>query len=254
MAQIHATSTGSTCLPCPDSSSPAEHSSSAGIPAVNMAMPMAASQIQDPQYAGTQQHAGTYYMYYNPPPALPANPIHRSTLPVPGLTSGMLPSGMNYPILPQLCPLGLEAPPSPLQQWISVSGYGGHGGAGAEAAGLKVGVAVKLCNLHAKGMDRYNGLVGDITLVHGAAEGDSEEMLFDIRCPLSPPMGRMMVGSEMANLQPSQKSLQACEQNRVRLAPLYNLSEDQARRSADDPRLPPFVALVRLPTEKFELL
>lgn len=57
--------------------------------------------------------------YYPPPPALKKNPFPGSSLPIAGVTSGLLSSGMNYPHL-TYNPPGWEGqpPPSPLQQWM----------------------------------------------------------------------------------------------------------------------------------------
>ena len=56
---------------------------------------------------------------YPAPPALSKNPFPHSTFPVRGVTSGLLSSGLNYPVLAQSPPGWEGPPPSPLQQLIA---------------------------------------------------------------------------------------------------------------------------------------
>ncbi|CAJ1364693.1 unnamed protein product [Effrenium voratum] len=184
--------------------------------------------------------------HYPLPPALTENPFPGSSLPVSGMTSGLLSNGLDYPILARN-PLGWDGhpPPSPLQQWAQVP----EGDASAEAAseGLGVGTPVRLCNFFAQGTDKYNGLIGDVAGVRIVASGAGEEQfLFDVRCPSSIARRRTTVSS-------SQVAQDAALANRKQLAPLYGLEPEEVLRF-DDLRMPPFLLLTQLPSEKLEAL
>ncbi|CAE7268480.1 unnamed protein product, partial [Symbiodinium pilosum] len=146
---------------------------------------------------------------YPPPPALTQSPFPQSAVPVPGVTSGLLSSGSNYPVIAQLPPGWEGQPPlSPLQQWVPTpegllekmkrnnlaagkgkgAGAGGVGGAGglsasgldgdaaAEAAEerLGVGMPVRICNFFTAGSGEYNGLIGDVVAVSTERTGMAE--------------------------------------------------------------------------------
>eukprot|EP00931_Biecheleriopsis_adriatica_P051452 TRINITY_DN29841_c0_g1_i1.p1 TRINITY_DN29841_c0_g1~~TRINITY_DN29841_c0_g1_i1.p1 ORF type:complete len:241 (+),score=33.01 TRINITY_DN29841_c0_g1_i1:101-724(+) len=203
------------------------------------------------------------------------NPFPQSTYPVPGVTSGMIPSGLNYPVLSRN-PIGweLEPAPSPLQQWVKAPpgalfrqrpGAGGLPSADDLAAadagkdGLGIGTPVRICNITAHEMDSYNGLVGDIVHVHTTTADDGEEFLFDVRCPCQTAVTskpRRRHGGEFSDIPDSSSALAAALQNRTQIAPVYGVSEAEAQSPSGetDTRLPPFVLMHRLPSEKLEAL
>mmetsp|Transcript_126079 Transcript_126079/g.299385 ORF Transcript_126079/g.299385 Transcript_126079/m.299385 type:complete len:236 (-) Transcript_126079:43-750(-) len=228
-------------------------------------------------------------MLYAPPAALDQNPFPASSLPVAGVTSGFLSSGLNYPVLTQL-PAGWEGQPplSPLQQWVPTpeglleklkrngmmagkAGKGGGAAAGAAGAGLSsdaddataaeaaeerlgVGMPVRICNFFTKGSGMYNGLVGDIVSVTTERVGHGEEeFLFDVRCPCNGGDRRRTSGTG-ANVPISPLAQASVMANRKQIGPQYGVSPDEAVHARDDLRLPPFVLLHRLPSEKLEAL
>lgn len=105
-------------------------------------------------------------------------PFGASNLPVPGLSSGYLPSGMNYDYLPQgtmvMAPQGAV---SPLQQFIAMGGARPDGP-------WSPGHPVRVCHLGSR-LKQYNGLIGDIVSVSpGVEEHGVSKVVFDIRFPL----------------------------------------------------------------------
>lgn len=184
-------------------------------------------------------------------------PQHRfdprfSMLPIPGITSGMLPSGMNYDKIPRGTPIvGGGPPPSPLQQWIPTTSSEQCG-----PVGFQVGQPVRICHLLNPQYARYNGLVGDIIFVHEIQREDGTlDMLFDVRCPVEGTNLRMenvIPDQTYAAVQSSEVAKQAATANRAQIAPLYGMMSNV--EAQDESCLPPFVLLSRLPSEKLEAL
>lgn len=138
---------------------------------------------------------------YPPPPVLSKNPFPHSTFPVRGVTSGLLASGLNYPVLAHNPP-GWEGqpPPSPLQQLIATPegflakqrrrlaeggaaggarGGGGDGrGAGADgilrAGGGGAGVAGRGRRRHGRFGAGYGGAGGYGSGAGGGLDDDAE--------------------------------------------------------------------------------
>lgn len=207
----------------------------------------------------------------------------RSSVPVNAVTSGLLPSSMDYGLLPRASPVyALQPPPSPLQQWVlggaggsfngagfgggmgAGAGFGGMGagagfgggfggGLGSGTAGYEVGSPVRIVNLTARESVRYNGLVGDIIEIHDAANQDgSDELMFDVRCPLELPEKRrdgVQPDPSFAKVGVSDTSRRFVAENRRQVANVYGVSEAEAEYSD---RLPPFVLMSRFPSEKLE--
>lgn len=183
---------------------------------------------------------------------------YTSTLPIPGVTSGCLWSSMNYGVVPRGVQIVSKIPPqpgpgpSPLQQWIQTSN--GHESDGP--VGYAVGTPVKICHLLSPEVQRYNSLVGDIVCIHDQMREDGKsDLLFDIRCPCQEAKligaSADMMNSEHLTVPTSEHSKLAVPSNRVLVAPMYGVMASEAK-AHDDERLPPFVLLSRLPSEKLE--
>jgi len=142
----------------------------------------------------------------------------------------------------------LQPPPSPLQQWILIN-------SGNADNALPVGSCVKICHLTQAELARYNGLVGTIVSKHDVTNDDgTSDVLFDIRCPILPNIvdsPLMRKDKEHYAVKDSDGAKAEIPKNRRQVAPMYGLSMFEAEKD-DDPRLPPFVFLTRLPSEKFE--
>lgn len=177
-----------------------------------------------------------------------------STIPVAGFSSGMLPSGMNFNRLPHGSNVTyrgtVQPPPSSLQQWFEKAQKP------ALPPGYNVGSPVKVCHLLAPECQRYNGLIGDIYGVETVANPDGTEVvLFEVRCPvmLEPihPGDHHRDPSLQAKY--STATLDAIDKNRHAVAPLYGVNA-MLLQEGDERRLPPFILLSRLPSEKLEPL
>lgn len=105
-----------------------------------------------------------------------------STLPIPGVTSGMISSGMSYDCLPAHTNIG-GSPygVSPLQQWILPRP------AKKSSAGFEVGTPVQIIHLSSRDAAKYNDMIGDIVATNRVENPDgTTELLFDVRCPIAP--------------------------------------------------------------------
>lgn len=175
-----------------------------------------------------------------------------SQVPMNGISSGMIPSSIDFSALPTRSDVWARQPgPSPLQQWSSQRNAHNTSAAGA---GLAVGKQVRLCNLTAKEISHYNGLIGDITNVHTVSgPNGTSELLFDIRCPMELPSRNRSFHPDPCHPPIPASSENISRQNRIQMAPLYGISAEEAFQE-NDWRLPPFLLLTRLPTEKFEAL
>jgi len=175
-----------------------------------------------------------------------------STLPLAGVTSGMLASCMNYDKLPRSSSLAPHPPPSPLQQWIE-SGHHEHAG----PVGYEIGQPVRICHLISPECVPYNGLIGDIIMVHEIEREDHTfELAFDVRCVLEADDSRLpqnIIRDESYGSRPaSDYARRAAPANRAQVAPLYGLMANV--QEEDECCLPPFLLLSRLPSEKLEPL
>mmetsp|Transcript_3701 Transcript_3701/g.10704 ORF Transcript_3701/g.10704 Transcript_3701/m.10704 type:complete len:231 (+) Transcript_3701:1-693(+) len=175
-----------------------------------------------------------------------------STLPLAGITSGMQSSGMNYDKLPR--DTRIMAPqmgPSPLQQWFSqptnIEGPPGY----------EVGHTVRVCHLTAPECARYNSMVGDIVRVETLDNPDgTKELLFDVRCVVDPEALKskaLIRDQEHYKVAVSKRAMAASKANRELIAPMYGANALVVHPD-DRMRLPPYVLLYRLPTEKIDPL
>lgn len=117
---------------------------------------------------------GSYHSGQPPPVG------NTGTVPVPGWSSGYLPSGMNYDYLPMGTAVLAPQPfVSPLQQRLAL-------GVDKATGPLAIGSPVRICNMTNSETKAFNGLVGDIVGVRKGKTNDdgAAEMVFDIRCPL----------------------------------------------------------------------
>eukprot|EP00933_Yihiella_yeosuensis_P022009 TRINITY_DN17323_c1_g1_i2.p1 TRINITY_DN17323_c1_g1~~TRINITY_DN17323_c1_g1_i2.p1 ORF type:complete len:328 (+),score=54.30 TRINITY_DN17323_c1_g1_i2:72-1055(+) len=192
------------------------------------------------------------------PAAGPASRMPAGSIPLPGLTSGMLPSGMNYNQIPKNAPLYADFPPSPLQQWIRASpSLPGNSSVG-HGLGFEDGTPVRVFNLTSPSMSAYNGIVGDIVEVHTIDDGNTIELLFDVKCPCTgqghKPNPRIVPDPRFAKFDYSTIAKMNSPMNRKKLASVFGVTEAQAMSGEDIPKIPPFVILNKLPTEKLEPL
>jgi len=173
----------------------------------------------------------------------------------------MIPSGMNYEKLPSSSHMTLpnsRAPqpgPRPLQQWVREQPNARHG----HAIGFEVGTPVRICHLVSRDMSRYNGLIGDITATHTVdGSNGTSEFLFDVRCPCQGegqgPPSNVQRDPAHSRVPYSAMSKMGAIANRRKMAPLFGVTEMEAEAPEDNLRVPPFVLLSRLPSEKFEAL
>lgn len=169
-----------------------------------------------------------------------------NSVPVPGISSGMLASGMNFDYLPPQTPLVIfQPPPSPLQQHVGIGGN-------TPGSPFPIGSPVRIVHM-VGGPDSsvYNGLIGDVVAVDYIDKSDGmQEMVFDVRCPLDErgtwvqSMIPEMQGH--AKIQPSQMAMQAARLNVKTLGPDHGLY----RENGGGP--PPYVLLRKFPSEKLE--
>ncbi|CAE8638093.1 unnamed protein product [Polarella glacialis] len=157
------------------------------------------------------------------------------TVPIPGVTSGMIPSGMNYEKLPSSSHMTLpnsRAPqpgPRPLQQWVREQPNARHG----HAIGFEVGTPVRICHLVSRDMSRYNGLIGDITATHTVdGSNGTSEFLFDVRCPCQGegqgPPSNVQRDPAHSRVPYSAMSKMGAIANRRKMAPLFGVTEMEA--------------------------
>jgi len=137
-----------------------------------------------------------------------------------------------------------QPPPSPLQQWFGAPSKPNL------PNGYKVGLPVRVCHLLSPEVRHYNDLVGDIYDVETIQNNDgTQEVLFEVRCPVLANSLANLVDEQDYYKKPFSPSAQsAMAANRAKLAGAYGAGE------MDDSRLPPFVLLTRLPSEKLEPL
>merc|ERR1719343_1921141 len=104
------------------------------------------------------------------------------TLPIPGVTSGMMSSGMNYDALPANAVVnGTSYSMSPLQQWILPRPEK------LGPAGFEVGAPVQIIHLTSPQAAKYNDMIGDIIAVKPIENPDgTSDLHFDVRCPIAP--------------------------------------------------------------------
>mmetsp|Transcript_8984 Transcript_8984/g.16195 ORF Transcript_8984/g.16195 Transcript_8984/m.16195 type:complete len:330 (+) Transcript_8984:83-1072(+) len=173
-------------------------------------------------------------------------------LPVPGVSSGMLPSGMNYEYLPRgTCLLAPVMPPSPLQQIV---GHGRrHEGTSSQ---YSVGHPARLVNLSSSSTAMYNNLVGDIVNVNTIDNHDgTSTMYFTVRCPLenTEVWWKMMRDHPEHQIPVSPAANQAVHTNRNVLAPVFK-KEHMAHfaDTGEERSFPPFIIVEGLPSENIE--
>lgn len=166
------------------------------------------------------------------------------SVPVPGISSGMLASGMNFDYLPPQTPIMVpQPPPSPLQQYVSLGGN-------SRGGPFAVGSPVRIVHMTSAESAPYNGLVGDIVAVNGIDNMDgTTDMIFDIRCPLEnrsnwfPDMCR---DKDHGTVKPSHIAMQSAPLNVKVLGPDTELY----RENSGGP--PPYLIIKKLNTEKLE--
>lgn len=107
-----------------------------------------------------------------PPPPHPLD----FPIPIPGISSGMLPCGLEYPYLPRGTPV-LQKPP----ELTMMDLYQAQG----ERAEFAVGKPVTICGLASQQGRQYNGLIGDI--VEATTSEFDGEIVFVVRAPLRHP-------------------------------------------------------------------
>lgn len=173
----------------------------------------------------------------------------RASIPIPGTTSGMMASGTNFNKVPQgtlVMAWTRQPPPSPLQQW-----FGGSDKPTLPSA-YQVGMPVRICHLLSPEVRQYNNMVGDIYEVDAVQNDDgTQDLLFEVRCPVSVSSLANLVDEQESYKKPfSPPSQAAAAANRALLVGAYGASGN----SGEGSRLPPFVLLSRLGSEKLEPL
>lgn len=184
---------------------------------------------------------------YNMGPNFDVNRPYDQTwqsVPVPGVTSGMLASGMNFDYLPPQTPImAPQPPPSPLQQYVAL---GGNKPGGPFA----IGSPVKVVHMTSPESQPYNGLIGDIFFVNTIDKEDgTTDLLFDIRCPLDNRIQwypAMCKDKEHCDVKPTMEAMRAAPLNVKILGPDTPLYKDNGGGA------PPYLVLKKLPTEKLE--
>lgn len=186
---------------------------------------------------------GGYNMGPNFNPGSPYDQTWAS-VPVPGISSGMLASGMNFDYLPPQAPIMVPQPgPSPLQQYVQL---GGNQRGGAFATGSPV----RIVHMTSPESAPYNGLVGDIIAVNSVDNVDgTTDMLFDLRIPLDNRVKwfpDMCKDKEHGNVKPSSTAMTAAANNVKVLGPGTDLYRGNLGGS------PPYLIFNKIPTEKLE--
>lgn len=178
----------------------------------------------------------------------------RSTsLPIPGISSGLLLSGMNYDFVPRGTPImALAPPPSPLQQLVT------PGDRNENTGPYAVGSPVRVVNLSSPSTQLYNGLVGDIVAVRSYSNNDGTNSLqFNVRCPLESTdhWWRLIIDKDEHREAPSPLASQAVMSNRSIVGPSMH-RENMARftETGEERMFPPFIMIDGLPSEKLEPL
>jgi len=174
-----------------------------------------------------------------------------TTLPIPGVSSGMLESGMNYDYLPRgtelLAPV---PPPSPLQEIVGRARLD-VGPSGA----YSVGHPARIVGLSCRSTSMYNDLVGDIVATQAYDNFDgSATIYFSLRCPLEPAEYWWSETHERPEhtVPVSPATSQAIDDNRRIIAPRLK-REARAQQSAESSMaLPPFLIVDGLPSENLE--
>lgn len=172
------------------------------------------------------------------------DPMYAS-VPIPGISSGMLQSSMNYDYLPPWTPIyAPQAPPSPLQQFINMNPNK------PDAGPFSIGHTVKISYMMSAETRMYNGMIGDIVAVETVNNMDgTQDLLFDVRCPLdnaTPWYPNTVMDKDHGKVKPSSQAMQAAPNN-------YKLLGPQAPGIADEePIPPPYILLRKLPTDKMQ--
>lgn len=174
-------------------------------------------------------------------------------LPVPGISSGLLMSGMNYDYLPQGTAIMAPQPgPSPLQQIVT------QGNRAKGQGGWSVGAPVRIVNLSSPMTQQYNNLVGDIMDIQEFDNHDGTTNLqFSVRCPLesSDNWWRLVWDREDQRTSVSPQAEQAFQSNRAQMA--HSLHRENMLFFADtgaERSFPPFIMVDGLPSEKVQPL
>jgi len=167
-----------------------------------------------------------------------------NNVPVPGVSSGMLASGMNFDYLPPQTPIMVpQPPPSPLQQYLQLGGNKQGGGAFA------IGSPVRIVHMTSEQSQILNNLVGDIVAVNTIDNYDgTQEMVFDVRCPLEnrSAWAEQSRDKEHGGVRPSHYAMQMAPMNVKVLGPDTNLYRDNSGGP------PPYLLLKKIPSEKME--
>jgi len=172
-----------------------------------------------------------------------------SSVPIAGVTSGMISSGMTFDCLPAATTIqGSSYQPSPLQQWIlprperrSVVGY-------------EVGTPVQIIHLTSPEAAKYNDMIGDIVATNRVENPDgTSNLLFDVRCPISPQdlqtPERFVRDQRFFNTKLSMIAHGAATHNCLKL---FNRTPEDMLQS--DNYVPPVMLITGLPSEKLEPL
>lgn len=170
------------------------------------------------------------------------------TVPVPGISSGMLPSGMNFDYLPPQAPVMQMVrldQPSPLQQFVSLGGKRGDDPADPSQYG-----PMRTCHMIGDA-GIYNGLVGDVVKVSKKTMQGLSTLLFDLRIPLDNRMQwwpDMVKEQDHCGVPPSQEALASAGMNARIIRPEHNLYDKESGRT------PPYLMIKKLPFEKLHPL
>jgi len=167
------------------------------------------------------------------------------SVPVRGISSGMLPSGMNFDYLPPQAPVmqmvRLEQP-SPLQQFVGLGGKKGE-----NMGDPRDYPPMRTCHMTGDA-GIYNGLVGDVVQVSKKDNHDgSRTLLFDLRIPLENRMQwwpEMVKEQDHCDIPPSSEAMMAAVSNSRIIRPEHNLYDKQSGRT------PPYLMIKKLPYEK----
>lgn len=186
-------------------------------------------------------------MYNVGPNFDPNNPFSQTwnSVPVPGISSGMLASGMNFDYLPPQTPIvTFQPPPSPLQQRVAIGGD-------PPSSPFSVGSPVRIVHMQPGESAVYNGLIGDVVAVdYVEKDNGTQAMVFDIRCPLdhtgSWVQALSLDAQTHARVQPSQFAMQMANQN------VKCLGRDSSVYRENGGGPPPYLLLKKFPSEKLE--
>lgn len=172
-----------------------------------------------------------------------------SSLPIPGITSGMISSGMTYDCLPSGTTIqGSAYQPSPLQQWVLPRPEK------RSPAGFEVGTPVQIIHLTSPEAGKYNDMIGDIVATNRVENPDgTSNLLFDVRCPIAPEdlqtPERFVRDQRFFNTKLSLIAHGAATHNCLKL---FNRTPEDMLQS--DNYVPPVLLITGLPSEKLEPL